>query len=227
MNSEAAGRCFHTTRWSVVRRVVMTPKRNRRFPRSAQPIGTRSTRIFDARERISLMRKISRRASLRVLEKETFVAADPSRGKLRTFLLICAGNFMKDDHRRAQAQKRGGGLLTSFDGARAEGLYAREPVDDLSPDRLFQRRWALTVVELASGAARRIRGLRQGGNIRSTAAFSRFWRRSRQTLRRHRRHVAYPDGHLKESGFPSSRALAPTALRSGRCDAGKADAGGD
>jgi RNA polymerase sigma-70 factor (ECF subfamily) len=83
----------------------------------------------------------------RLLEKKTFSAADPGKGKLRTFLLTCAGNFMKDEHGRAEARKRGGGMLESFDAARAEGRYAKEPVDDLSPDRLFQRRWALTVVE--------------------------------------------------------------------------------
>ena len=39
------------------------------------------------------------------------------------------------------------GCVTSFDAAEAEERYAAEPVDDLSPDRLFQRRWALTLLE--------------------------------------------------------------------------------
>ena len=47
------------------------------------------------------------------------------------------------------AQKRGAAALRTFDPARAEERYAAEPVDDLSPDPLFQRRWALTILDQA------------------------------------------------------------------------------
>ena len=83
----------------------------------------------------------------RLLEKNILAAADPEKGKLRTFLLACAGHFLADERDRAQAKKRGAGLLMSFDAAVAEERYAAEPADNLSPDRLFQRRWALTVLE--------------------------------------------------------------------------------
>ena len=83
----------------------------------------------------------------RLMEKKILAGADPGKGKLRTFLLKCAQNFLADEHDRAMAQKRGAGLLASFSPASAEERYTAEPVDDLTPDRLFQRRWALTVLE--------------------------------------------------------------------------------
>jgi RNA polymerase sigma-70 factor (ECF subfamily) len=82
----------------------------------------------------------------RLLEKTILASADPAKGRLRTFLLACVRHFLADAHDRAQAQKRGAGLVTSFDAIQAEQRYAAEPVDGLSPDRLFQRRWALTLL---------------------------------------------------------------------------------
>jgi RNA polymerase sigma-70 factor (ECF subfamily) len=78
-------------------------------------------------------------------------AADPEKGKLRTFLLTCTRNYMADQRDRQMAQKRGGGLQVHMDPALAEERYAAEPVDDLSPDRLFQRGWAMSVLEHALG----------------------------------------------------------------------------
>jgi len=83
----------------------------------------------------------------RLLANETLASADPEKGKLRTFLLACARNFLADEHDRATAQKRGESLLVSFDTLRAEELYSGEAQDLLTPDRLFQRRWALAVLE--------------------------------------------------------------------------------
>jgi RNA polymerase sigma-70 factor (ECF subfamily) len=83
----------------------------------------------------------------RLLEKNVLAATDPGTGRLLTFLLACAEDFLADERGRAMAKKRRAGLLTSFDAVRAEERYSAEPADTLSPDRLFQRRWALTVLE--------------------------------------------------------------------------------
>jgi RNA polymerase sigma-70 factor (ECF subfamily) len=56
-------------------------------------------------------------------------------------------HFLTDAHDRFMAQKRGGGVQVDINATWAEELYATEPVDKLSPDRLYQRRWALTVLE--------------------------------------------------------------------------------
>jgi RNA polymerase sigma factor (sigma-70 family) len=86
---------------------------------------------------------------VRLLTHEILASADPDKGRLRTFLLACARNFLADQRDRALAQKRGAALLVQLDPVSAEERYALEPVDDLAPDRLFQRRWALTVLDHA------------------------------------------------------------------------------
>jgi len=83
----------------------------------------------------------------RLLEKDILAAASPEKGRLRTFLLACVRNYLHNEHARAMALRRGAGLITSFDQGWAEERYATEPVDDLTPDRLYQRRWALTLLE--------------------------------------------------------------------------------
>lgn len=83
----------------------------------------------------------------RLLEKGTLAHADPAKGRLRTFLLTCVQNYLRNEHARASARRRGAHLLTSFDQHWAEERFAAEPADHLSPDRLYQRRWALTVLE--------------------------------------------------------------------------------
>lgn len=83
----------------------------------------------------------------RLLEKDILAAADPAKGKLRTFLLTCVHHHLINEHARATAQRRGGGKIVALDANWAEERYATEPVDDLTPDRLYQRRWVLTILE--------------------------------------------------------------------------------
>ena len=85
-----------------------------------------------------------------LMEKELFARADPERGRLRNFLLTAIQRYLRDAWRREQVQKRGGGVaLLSIDEVTAEGLYAREPADLDTPERLYHRRWALTLLERA------------------------------------------------------------------------------
>lgn len=83
----------------------------------------------------------------RLLEKGTLAHADPAKGRLRSFLLTCVQNHLRNEHESATAQRRGAHLISSFDQAWAEERFAAEPADQLTPDRLYQRRWALTVLE--------------------------------------------------------------------------------
>jgi RNA polymerase sigma factor (sigma-70 family) len=85
----------------------------------------------------------------RVIERDILSSADPTRGRLRSFLLTCVRNHLRNEHDRNIAAKRDARLLTSFHAAAAEERYLREPVDELAPDRLYQRRWALTVLSAA------------------------------------------------------------------------------
>jgi RNA polymerase sigma-70 factor (ECF subfamily) len=83
-----------------------------------------------------------------LFEKEALKTVSPVKGKFRSFLLTALTNFLNNDYKKSQAWRRGRGiLLESWDGIEAEERYRHEPVDNISPERLFERRWAFTIVE--------------------------------------------------------------------------------
>jgi len=87
---------------------------------------------------------------VRLLEKNSLAAARPGKGRFRSFLLGTLKHLLADEHAKAQAKKRGGGhVLVSWEQAAAEAQFSQEPMDEASPDRLFDRRWALTVLDRA------------------------------------------------------------------------------
>jgi len=82
------------------------------------------------------------------LAKNYFEAADQAKGRFRSFLLLALKRFMANEWDKARTRKRGGGAPTvALDALTAEERYALEPADRLSADRLFERRWALTLLE--------------------------------------------------------------------------------
>jgi len=83
-----------------------------------------------------------------LLERRDIEHVRPERGRFRTFLLASAKHFLHTDAARGRAAKRGGGVAPvplAFD--EAEGRYQFEPVDEATPETLYERRWALTVLE--------------------------------------------------------------------------------
>jgi RNA polymerase sigma-70 factor (ECF subfamily) len=83
-----------------------------------------------------------------LLEKEDLQKAAPQFGKFRSFLLVRLKGFLSDERDRAQAKKRGGGQkILSLGIQNAEGQYALEPASELSPEMLFEKSWALKVLE--------------------------------------------------------------------------------
>jgi len=85
----------------------------------------------------------------RLLEKNYVESADASKGKFRTFLLTAVNRFLINDRERARTQKRGGGHAHfSLDDVRAEDGLRVEPADDATPETIYERRWAETVLEL-------------------------------------------------------------------------------
>jgi RNA polymerase sigma-70 factor (ECF subfamily) len=83
-----------------------------------------------------------------LLERRDIEQVRPERGRFRTFLLASAKHFLLNEAARARTAKRGGGvspLPLAFDAA--EGRYQFEPVDETTPESLYERRWALTVIE--------------------------------------------------------------------------------
>ena len=84
----------------------------------------------------------------RLLTKNYLQAVDRSKGRFRSFLLASLKHFLANEWDKARAQKRGGKqVLLSIDGASAETSYAIEPVEQLTPEKIFERRWALTLLK--------------------------------------------------------------------------------
>jgi RNA polymerase sigma-70 factor (ECF subfamily) len=84
----------------------------------------------------------------RFLEKDHVREADPTRGRFRSFLLISFKHFMSNARDHERAKKRGGGqLVLSLEFERAEASYRLEPVETLTPDALFERRWAVELID--------------------------------------------------------------------------------
>lgn len=85
----------------------------------------------------------------RLLERRTVARADPTRGRFRSFMLSSLDHFLADERDRARAHKRGGGQgLVSIDALAAEERIRHEPVDARAPDRLFDRAWALALLDV-------------------------------------------------------------------------------
>jgi RNA polymerase sigma factor (sigma-70 family) len=142
---------FLTTRWSVVLAAG----------------GSDSTRVRDALEALceaywyplyAFVRRLGHSPHdaedlvqaffARCLEKNYLSAADRTKGRFRSFLLIALKRFLANEWNKARTRKRGGVVPPiSLDALGAEQRYALEPSERLSADRLFERRWALTLLE--------------------------------------------------------------------------------
>ena len=86
----------------------------------------------------------------RLLEKRLLEKVDPAKGKFRTFLLTSMKRFLTDEWNKANAQKRGGNAkVFSIDEDSAEERYANEPAHELTPDQLYEHRWAMTILDQA------------------------------------------------------------------------------
>jgi RNA polymerase sigma-70 factor (ECF subfamily) len=82
-----------------------------------------------------------------LLERQSLAAADPERGRFRSFLLGAMNHFLVNEWQKAHAQKRGGGSQTlSLDLAAAEERFDLEPADNSTPDRVFEKQWAMTLL---------------------------------------------------------------------------------
>jgi DNA-directed RNA polymerase specialized sigma24 family protein len=91
-----------------------------------------------------------------LIERSPFQGLSPDKGRFRSFLLAALDHFLADERDRRNAAKRGGGRVhLSLDEAAAEDHLAIEPAGDASPERDFDRRWALAVLDRALDALER------------------------------------------------------------------------
>ncbi len=83
-----------------------------------------------------------------LLDRQTLAVADRAKGKFRSFLLTACKHYLSHERQRSRAQKRGGGRpLLSLDFARGEARYQAEPVHTMTAEKLFDRGWALTMLD--------------------------------------------------------------------------------
>ena len=153
--TSAGGARFATTRWSIVlaagqssapqqKQALETLCQSYWFPLYAY-LRRRGYESHQAED-------LTQEFFARMLEKQDFRSADPKCGKFRSFLLVRLKYFLSDQRDRDQAQKRGGGRkVLSLNSENAEGQYSLEPATQLSPEMLFEKAWALTVLERTMG----------------------------------------------------------------------------
>ena len=85
-----------------------------------------------------------------LLDKNRLAMADPTRGRFRTFLLTSMKNFVNGEWRKKAAQKRGAGVETvSLDFQSGEQRHGLEPSHSLSPEAIYERQWALGILDRA------------------------------------------------------------------------------
>ena len=85
-----------------------------------------------------------------LLGRKDFQVIDARKGKFRNFLLASLTHFLSNQREHARAAKRGGGkIILSLDAVPPEQFQRFEPAVDLTPDKLFDQRWAMTLLESA------------------------------------------------------------------------------
>jgi RNA polymerase sigma-70 factor (ECF subfamily) len=147
------GAAFTTTHWSVVLEAG-----NEESPRATEALGQLCRiywrplyayvrrRGYSPHEAPDLVQEFF----ARVIEKNYFGAADRHRGRFRTFLLASMEHFLAKEWQRAHRIKRGGEVtFLSLDDRSAETLEREEPADEVTAEKLYDRRWALALLEQA------------------------------------------------------------------------------
>jgi RNA polymerase sigma-70 factor (ECF subfamily) len=142
-----------STRWSLV-----LSARQHSFPESEKALGELcqiywpAVYAFVRRQvrHIDEAQDLTQAFFTQLLEKDLLAIADPSRGRFRSFLLTAVSNFLNNQRERDRALKRGGGQQAlSLNFQTHDGRPGFEPSDSDTPERHFERQWALALLEQA------------------------------------------------------------------------------
>jgi len=157
-SSEEGGARFDTTHWSVVLAAghPSSPDSSRALATLCQsywyPLYVyvrRKVRNTDEAQ------DLTQEFFATLLEKEYLAVARPQRGRFRSFLLTAFKNFLANEWDKRKAQKRGGSHSPiPLDFTVGEDRYLREPADELTPERIYERQWALTLLDRVLGRLR-------------------------------------------------------------------------
>lgn len=149
---ENKGQWFASTHWSVV-----LAAKNGESPRASEALEQLCRTYwpplfaFIRREghREAEAKDLTQEFFLRLIERDYLQHLKHQRGRFRSFMLTLLKNFLREQHNRASTQKRGGDkVIVPLEQEGADGAYLHEPVDHLSPDQIFERRWAQTVFQV-------------------------------------------------------------------------------
>ena len=149
--SGAATFGFHTTSWTLVQAAAAHPTADSRQALAIlcqaywQPVyAFVRRRGYDRDQSLDL----SQEFFTRLIEKNYLMDVDRDRGRFRSFLLTAVKHFLANEWDRAHALKRNGGqAAVSIDLIEAEKWYAPAAVEAVTPETLFERQWALSVLE--------------------------------------------------------------------------------
>ena len=142
---------FATTQWSLVLAAA-----HRSSPESRESLEALCSIYWYplyayARRRINSVHEaedLTQEFFARLLEKNLVAIAAPARGRFRSFLLTSFKNFLANEWDKTQAKKRGSGQTPmSLDFVAAESWYPLEASPDLSPERLFEKQWVLSLLD--------------------------------------------------------------------------------
>src|SRR5262245_18133627 len=149
----SGGAQFTTTHWSVVLAATREPS-----PEAARALAE-LCRIYWYPLYAYIRRKgyevadaqdLTQEFFARLLEKHYVGSVDRRKGKFRSFLLASLEHFLAKEWTRAHRLKRGGGqTIIVLDGCDPEERYRLEPAGDSTAERIYERRWALTLLEQA------------------------------------------------------------------------------
>jgi RNA polymerase sigma-70 factor (ECF subfamily) len=153
-----ASRGFTTTRWTLVMKAARESQSG-----SGAALDELCTRYWPplygfARRRgypVEQAQDLTQAFFARVLEKHALDAADQNRGRFRSFLLASFKHFLANDWDREHTLKRGGAFAhVALDLDTGEAFYAAQPVETLTPEMVFERQWALGILDRAASVVR-------------------------------------------------------------------------
>ena len=138
---------FPTTRWSVVLQAAGPEARRSAL---SELCAAYWAPVFDYIRRAVCdseeARDLTQAFFTRLIEKHDLMPANRERARFRSFLLASVKHFLSNQWDHARAQKRGGGSIPLQLDSQPDGLR-RDPADTLTPERVFERKWATMLVE--------------------------------------------------------------------------------
>jgi len=150
MHTLAGPSDFPTTRWTLVIAAADTQRKDARSALVSLCEGYWYPLYAYIRRRgypADQAQDLTQEFFIRVLEGRYLDRADPEKGRFRAFLLTSMKFFLADEADRNRAQKRGGGTVLSLEFSSGEDRYQREPAHNETPERIFEQRWALSVLD--------------------------------------------------------------------------------